>query len=72
MSTPQRGTSDHLDQLIEQLEQTASSLRAGELDPDQAASAVERCAALAAQLGQHLDQLAREPEETLPGQEELL
>lgn len=64
--------SQHLDQLIEQLEQTASSLRAGELDPDQAAAAVEQCAALAGQVGAQLDQLAREPEDPLPGQEELL
>jgi ABC-type transporter Mla subunit MlaD len=64
--------SEQLDQLIEQLEQTASSLRAGELDPDQAASAVEHAAALAAQVGAQLDQLAREPDEPLPGQEELL
>jgi hypothetical protein len=61
-----------MDQLVEQLEQTASSLRAGELDPDQAAAAVERCASLAAKVGAGLDQLAREPEEPLPGQEELL
>lgn len=64
--------SEQLDQLVEQLEQTASSLRAGELDPDQAAAAVERCAQLASQVGAQLDQFAREPEEPLPGQEELL
>ena len=64
--------SEQLDQLVEQLEQTASSLRAGELDPDQAAAAVEQCAQLAAQVGAQLDQFAREPEEPLPGQEELL
>jgi hypothetical protein len=62
-----------LDSLIDELEQTAARLRAGELDPDAAAQAVERCAELAQQLGSELDVQARaatasEP----PGQEKLL
>ncbi|HKN92750.1 MAG TPA: hypothetical protein VJU60_00340 [Thermoleophilaceae bacterium] len=62
-----------LDSLIDELEQTAARLRAGELDSDAAAQAVERCAELAQQLGAELDVQARaatagEP----PGQEKLL
>ena len=65
--------SSKLDELVEELEQTAIRLRSGELDPDDAASAVERCADLASQLGSELDVQARavatdEP----PGQEKLL
>ena len=62
-----------LDSLIDELEQTAARLRAGELAGDEAAQAVERCAELASQLGSELDIQARaatagEP----PGQEKLL
>ena len=62
--------SSKLDELVEE---TAIRLRSGELDPDDAASAVERCADLASQLGSELDVQARavatdEP----PGQEKLL
>jgi exonuclease VII small subunit len=65
--------SSRLDALVEELEQTAIRLRSGDLDPDEAASAVERCADLASQLGGELDVQARavatdEP----PGQERLL
>jgi exonuclease VII small subunit len=62
-----------LDSLIEELEQTASRLRAGELEPDDAAAAVERCAELASQLGGELDARARAASaEEPPGQEKLL
>ena len=64
--------SEDLDALVEELERTAWQLREGELAPEGAAAAVERCAELAAQVGAKLDALAREPEEQLPGQEELL
>jgi hypothetical protein len=62
-----------IDNLIEELEQTAARLRAGELTSDEAAEAVERCAQLATELGSELDIHARaasagEP----PGQEKLL
>ena len=62
-----------LDALVEELEQTAARLRSGELEPDDAAAAVERCAELASQVGGELDVQARaaaldEP----PGQERLL
>jgi exonuclease VII small subunit len=61
------------DSLVDELEQTAARLRAHELEGEEAAAAVERCAELAAQLGAELDAQARaatagEP----PGQEKLL
>lgn len=61
-----------LHELVVELEDTAAQLRSGELSPEDAAGAVERCAALAARVGAQLDELAREPDEALPGQEELL
>ena len=61
-----------LEELVTELENTADQLRAGDLSPEDAAAAVERCAELAARVGATLDAQAREPEETLPGQEELL
>lgn len=62
-----------LDAGIEELEQAAERLRAGGLDADEAATLVERCAELAAEIGQALDQEAREARaEPLPGQERLL
>ena len=61
-----------LQELVAELENTADQLRAGDLSPEDAAAAVERCAELAARVGATLDAQAREPEETLPGQEELI
>jgi exonuclease VII small subunit len=61
-----------LEELVSELENTADQLRAGDLSPEDAAAAVERCAELAARVGAVLDAQAREPDETLPGQEELL
>jgi hypothetical protein len=62
-----------LDSLIEELEQTATKLRSGELDADAAAQAVERCAELASELGSDLDVQARAATATEPpGQEKLL
>jgi exonuclease VII small subunit len=61
-----------LEELVAELENTADQLRAGDLSPEDAAAAVERCAELAARVGATLDAQAREPEETLPGPEELL
>jgi hypothetical protein len=60
-----------LEQLTEELEAVAEKLRAGEVEPDQAAHLVERCAALAAQLGAEVDARARSATET-EGQERLL
>ena len=63
---------EELHELVVELEDTAAQLRSGELSAEDAAAMVERCAELAAKIGAQLDALAREPEETLPGQEELL
>jgi hypothetical protein len=49
----------------------ADNLRAGAVDPDEAADLVERCAELAAQLGTEVDARARSASET-EGQERLL
>jgi hypothetical protein len=61
-----------LEDLVTELESTADQLRAGDLSPEDAARAVERCAELAGRVGATLEAQAREPEEALPGQEELL
>lgn len=62
-----------LDQAIDELQAAAERLRAGELDADDAAVLVERCADLAADIGQALEREAREARaEPLPGQERLL
>ena len=61
-----------LQELVEELESTADQLRAGELSPEDAARAVERCAEIAGRVGAALEAQAREPEDVLPGQEELL
>jgi hypothetical protein len=63
---------EELQELVGELENTADQLRAGDLSPEDAAAAVERCAELAARVGATLDAQAREPDEALPGQEELL
>ncbi len=63
-----------LDEMIAELEDTATRLRAGELDAAQAAQLVERCAEIAGRLGAELDRAAREAEAEEPaqGQERLL
>ena len=48
-----------LERLIERLEHTATSLRAGELDAERAAALVEDCARLAAEAGVELDREVR-------------
>jgi len=48
-----------LERLIERLEHTATSLRAGELDAERAAALVEDCARLAAEAGAELDRQVR-------------
>ena len=65
-------STEEMHELVVELEDTAAQLRSGELSAEDAAAMVERCAELAAKIGAQLDALAREPEETLPGQEELL
>jgi hypothetical protein len=63
--------SESLASLAEELEAVAAKLRAGELDPDEAAQLVERCAELASELGAEVDARARRAGET-EGQERLL
>ena len=62
-----------LEVLAGELEAAAEQLRSGDLDSDQAAELVERCAELAARLGSEVERLAREARtEAPPGQETLL
>ena len=66
-------TSD-IDSLIRELEEASARLRAGQMEADEAARLVERCAELAAGVGAELDRAAREAEREAPGdgQEQLL
>ncbi len=57
--------------LARELEEVAARLRAGEVDGDEAAELVERCAELAARLGSELDAQSRAASES-EGQERLL
>jgi len=50
---------DPLQHLTEQLERTAAQLRAGELDPREAARLVEECARLAGDAAAELDRRTR-------------
>jgi hypothetical protein len=61
-----------LDELVRELEDTALRLRSGELGADEAAELIDRCAALAVQVGTGLDHLGREAQRDDPGQEQLL
>lgn len=62
-----------MDSLIHELEKTAAQVRAGELQGEDAAEAVERCAQLATEIGSELDIHARAATSTEPpGQEKLL
>ena len=62
-----------LDGLVAELEAAAARLRAGEIDADEAAALVERCAELAGEVGAELERRARaEAAEEPPGQEKLL
>jgi hypothetical protein len=63
--------SDELAGLTEELESVAGKLRSGAMDADEAAELVERCAELAASIGQELDGRSRAASET-EGQERLL
>jgi hypothetical protein len=64
--------SPELEELVVELEDAAAQLRSGELAAEDAARVVERCAELAARVASQLESQAREPDEALPGQEELL
>ena len=62
-----------LDELVAELERSRTRLRAGELDADEAAELVERCAELAGRIGAELDARSRDAEPaTAEGQEQLL
>lgn len=62
-----------LDTAVTELEAAAERLRAGDLDGDEAADLVERCAELAARVGSELDRVARAvAEPAASGQERLL
>ena len=63
--------SEPLERLADELEAVAAKLRAGEVDPEEAAELVERCAELAGRVGAEVDAHARRAGET-EGQERLL
>lgn len=63
--------SEPLDRLADELDAVAARLRAGEVDPEEAAELVERCAELAGRLGAEVDAHVRRAGET-EGQERLL
>jgi hypothetical protein len=63
--------SAELDALVDELEAAAARLRSGQLDADEAAAVVERCAELAARIGSGLDAAGREASHS-EGQERLL
>ena len=63
--------SPELDDLVRELEDAATRLRAGELEPKEAAELVVRCARLAVSIGGELEELGRRAE-TDPDQEQLL
>jgi hypothetical protein len=48
-----------LDRIVERLERAAAQLRAGDLDPERAATLVDECARLAAEAGSELDREVR-------------
>jgi CHASE3 domain sensor protein len=60
-----------LEELTDRLERVAAELRAGELDPQQAADRVDDLARLAAEAATELDRRARAADAP-PGQTELL
>ncbi|MFL5827692.1 MAG: hypothetical protein ACJ76V_14300 [Thermoleophilaceae bacterium] len=65
---------DGLSRLVDELEQAASQLRSGELEGEEAAALVERCADVAGQLAGELERRERAvvSGEPAPGQERLL
>jgi hypothetical protein len=61
-----------VDSIVRELEDAAARLREQDLDPDEAADLVERCAELASRAGQELEREARAAPGDEPGQESLL
>jgi len=72
MSAPGSDPAGTLEVAVAELEAAAWRLRAGDLDAEDAATLVERCAELAARLGGELDRAARTAAEPASGQETLL
>ena len=66
--------SAELEAAVRELEAAARDLRAPEIDAARAAELVDRCAAIAAEIGKELDRAGRDAERDLPatGQERLL
>jgi hypothetical protein len=60
-----------LDELTDRLERLAGALRAGDLEPAQAAELVDECARIAGEAAAELDRQARAGAQP-PGQTELL
>jgi polyhydroxyalkanoate synthesis regulator phasin len=58
---------DPLAQLTEQLRQAAAELRAGELEPEQAARVVEECARIAGDAANELERRIRTAADGAPG-----
>jgi len=70
---PASPTKDELDAQVAELERAAARLRAEEMEPEEAAELVERCAELAARAGSALDREAdARAGDADPGQERLL
>jgi len=64
---------EELEKLVDELEAAAQRLRSGELDADEAAEVVQRCADLAARIGAELDAESRAAQQApAAGQERLL
>ena len=63
--------STELDDLVRELEDAATRLRAGELEPAAAAELVDQCARLAVSIGGELEALGRRAAND-PDQEQLL
>jgi exonuclease VII small subunit len=59
-----------LDDAVDELERAAERLRAGDLEPDEAAALVERCAELAGRVGAELERTAREAAAEPPPREQ--
>jgi uncharacterized protein Yka (UPF0111/DUF47 family) len=63
--------SERLDELVDELEATAARLRGGDVEAEEAAALVERCAELAVQVSSELDTDSRAADAG-EGQERLL
>ena len=66
-----RGVTDALEELREQLEEAASRLRAGDLEPEATLALIDECARLATEAAAAVDSHVRaalEPLPDLPGQ----